>query len=87
VRSQSTTAPSDTLDGQARLRMAIEGAARENIALGLERLGKLSLGAVRTRAQADAPAAGTAAVSIVPYADPRGSGRERLEETSLAPGR
>ena len=45
VRSQSTSAPADTLDGKARLRMAIEGAARENIASGLARLAKVSLAA------------------------------------------
>ncbi len=87
VRSQSTSVPSDTLDGKARLRMAIEGAARENIALGLERLGKLDLGTLRTRAEADAPPAGTAAVSIAPYADPRDAGGDKIEETSLPPGR
>ena len=87
VRSQSTSAPADTLDGKARLRMAIEGAARENIALGLERLGKLTLGTARTRAQAGAAPAEAATVSIAPYADPREAGGERLEETSLAPGR
>jgi hypothetical protein len=43
VRSEHTAGPADTLDGKARLRLATEGAARENIALGLERLSKLNL--------------------------------------------
>jgi len=88
VRSQSTTQPSDTLDGKARLRMAIEGAARENIALGLGRLAKLKLQAAPPlRAAADAPAAEAATVSTVPYADPRLAGDGPLEETSIGPAR
>jgi hypothetical protein len=48
VRSQYTAGPADTLDGKARLRLATEGAARENIALGLQRIAKLKLdGAAR----------------------------------------
>jgi hypothetical protein len=43
IRSEHTSGPADTLDGKARLRIATEGAARENIALGLERLSKLTL--------------------------------------------
>lgn len=43
IRSEHTAGPSDTLDGKARLRMATEGAARENIAAGLERLSKVTL--------------------------------------------
>ena len=80
VRSESTSQPSDTLDGKARLRMAIEGAARENIASGLARLAKVSL--APARAEADAPAAQDTTVSIAPYA-----GGEQLEETSLEPAR
>jgi hypothetical protein len=88
VRSQSTAGPADTLDGKARLRMAIEGAARENIALGLDRIARLDLGAApRARAAADAPAADATAVSTVPYADPRLAGGGPLGETSLDPTR
>lgn len=57
VRSQYTAAPSDTLDGKARLRLATEGAVRENIALGLGHIAKLKLGAPPARAAAEAPAA------------------------------
>lgn len=80
VRSESTSQPSDTLDGKARLRMAIEGAARENIAAGLARLAKASLAPARAEGDAAPPDAAT--VSIAPYA-----GENRLEETSLEPGR
>jgi hypothetical protein len=88
VRSQSTTEPTDTLDGKARLRMAIEGAARENIALGLARIAKLRLGAPeRARADADdAAPAGTAGVAIAPYADPRVADGP-VEQTHLDPDR
>jgi len=85
VRSQSSSVPSDTLDGQARVRMAIEGAARENIELGLERLAKLSLApSQRARAEAETQAAEATSVSIVPYADARAADDGgRLEESAL----
>jgi hypothetical protein len=43
IRSQHTAVPADTFDGKARLRLATEGAARDNIAAGLARLSKLDL--------------------------------------------
>jgi hypothetical protein len=43
IRSEHTASPSDTLDGKARLRIATEGAVRENIAAGLARISKLNL--------------------------------------------
>jgi hypothetical protein len=88
VRSQYTAEPSDTLDGKARLRMATEGAVRENIALGLGRIAKLSLGSsARTRADAEPAAAEATTVSIVPYADPRDADGAGLRESVLDPAR
>jgi hypothetical protein len=43
IRSEHSAAPSDTLDAKARVRLATEGAARENIAAGLARIAKLKL--------------------------------------------
>jgi hypothetical protein len=87
IRSEHTAAPSDTLDTKARVRLATEGAARENIAAGLERLAKLNLATAHARGEAERPAGEPATVSIVPYADLRSAGRERIEESSLPPVR
>jgi PBP1b-binding outer membrane lipoprotein LpoB len=43
VKSQHTATTSDAFAGVARLRIATEGAARNNIAQGLEKISKLSL--------------------------------------------
>lgn len=43
IRSEHTTTTKEALAGVTRLRLATEGAARENIRLGIERLSRLQL--------------------------------------------
>jgi hypothetical protein len=81
VRSQHTAGPSDTLDGKGRLRIATEGAVRENIAAGLERISRLNLQPARVSAAAQPPQEPTP-VSF-PYSDPRFDAGAPLEEASL----
>ena len=81
VRSEHTASPSDTLDSKGRLRIATEGAVRENIAMGLERISRLNLQPARASAAAEPPPEPTPA--SFPYSDPRFDAGAPLEEASL----
>jgi hypothetical protein len=84
IRSEHTAAPSDTLDARARVRLATEGAVRDNFALALARIAKLNLGSVGARAEGQPP--GAPSPASFPYADPRIDAGTELRETALDPG-
>jgi hypothetical protein len=81
IRSEHTARPDDAIPGGSRLRIATEGAVRENIALGLDRIAKLSLQPRKAQAE---PSSETPASFA--YADPRSSGEAEFREVALPAG-